>query len=314
MLRRSQDLRSLDLNVLMIFEAIYDAGNVTRAARLLGMKQATLSNALSRLRLHFGDPLFRRAPGGVAPTPLADELIAPIRKALATLRTGLLPPTEFDHRRADRQFCIAINDFAAATLMPRLCGLLAAEAPGLRLRVLSHAPRAPLQALMAGEADLVIDTFGREMPGLLLEAMHLPQSVVIARADHPVLRGTITRAQFAAAGHVGLLVTETMRQQAEAQLMAQGLQRRMVCEVSNCLLLPGIVAESDLIALAPAPFAEQMAPRYGLQVIRMPFLDGAARLHAAIRSETARDSGLLWLRDRLRAVARDVAARASWLD
>ncbi len=311
---RDINLGNIDLNLLIVFEAIYSAGSVTRAAQKLNMTQPTLSNALARLRQQIGDPLFQRTDKGVAPTPFADNFISPVRQALSILREGVSINRDFDPTSATRIFRVALNDFTVISLMPALLDEVVRHAPGIKLVVLGHTTNAPLDALLTGEADLVVDTFPQDVQGVDLEPIHIPAAKVVVRRDHPHIRGSITKEQYCAAAHVGLLMEDQMRKTVEAGLLLQGVRRRMVCEVTNCLQIPALVAATDLVSMLPSLYARHAARYYGLQVLTPPFRLALTRGQIATLSEKSSDTGLAWLRQRLLHAARREAVDESWED
>lgn len=128
------NLRRLDLNLLVVFDALMTDRNVTRAGERVGLSQPAMSNALSRLRAFFKDDLFVRGPEGMRPTPRAIELAPGVHAALGTIDAAL-EPVSFDPAVAQRTFRIDTNDYVVATYMPRLFALLAREAPCIDIRI-----------------------------------------------------------------------------------------------------------------------------------------------------------------------------------
>jgi DNA-binding transcriptional LysR family regulator len=127
----------LDLQLLLALEALLRHRHLTRAADALGVTQPVMSKHLRRLRAVLQDPLFVRAAGGIAPTPRAEALAAPLAQILELTRTRLLPEPEFDGATSRREFILCVSDFGATVLLPALLTELFARAPGVRLRVLS---------------------------------------------------------------------------------------------------------------------------------------------------------------------------------
>ncbi|MCM5557820.1 LysR family transcriptional regulator [Pleomorphomonas sp. JP5] len=307
------DLRDIDLNILHIFEAIYTTGNITRAARQLGMNQPTVSNALGRLRDQFKDPLFQRVDKGVAPTPFAESLIDPVRRSLAILRDGISLNRDFDVSQAVRTFRLALNDFAVVSLIPGLLEDISKRSTGLKLYVMGQEVMQPLEALLAGEADIAVDSIMREVPGVDLMPLHVPLAVIVARRGHPQIQGTITKQQYCDAAHIVLKQDSRLRAHAEAVLLSQGITRRVVCEVSNCIQIPSLIASSDLIAMLPGPYARTAAQHYDLQVLPTPFESSGHRIQIATLAEKATDPGIDWLRQHLYRAALNAASSESWL-
>ncbi|MCO6187034.1 LysR substrate-binding domain-containing protein [Rhizobium sp. L1K21] len=313
-MKPDNELRKIDLNILIIFEAVYTARNITRASEQLGMNQPTVSNALGRLKAQFNDPLFQRSERGVAPTPFADSLILPVRQALSILRDSLSINRDFDLPKATRTFRLAMNDFLVMGLVPDMLNKIARQAQNVKLYIIGHEVMPPIDALLAGEADIALDSFINEVPGVDFLPLHIPQGVVVARRSHPVLQGEISKRQFSELGHVVLRQNSRMRAHAESILLSQGVTRRIVCEVSNSILIPSLITTTDLIAVLPGPFARNAARHYDLQVLPLPFQQSGARLQIATLANKARDPGIDWLRQQLLQAAKQNAAEEDWLD
>jgi len=156
------DIRAVNLNLLAAFDALLEERNVTRAAGKMGVTQSAMSSSLAQLRVLFDDPLFRRTPRGIEPTPRALELGDPIRRGLG-LFDRALTPRSFDPASESRVFVLATSDYVEFVLLPPLLKRLAREAPGVRLEVrpwgLHHVPK----TLHSGEVDLMIG-FYDEVP------------------------------------------------------------------------------------------------------------------------------------------------------
>ncbi|MEZ5986927.1 MAG: LysR family transcriptional regulator, partial [Hyphomonas sp.] len=127
------NLRSIDLNLLPVLEAVYDERSLTRASEILRITQPAVSNALSRLRTHFEDPLFVREGRGVKPTAMAEALMPAVRDALDRLRTGLEPRSVFEPSRSTRVFNISARDAGSFLIAPALAARLEEAAPGVRI-------------------------------------------------------------------------------------------------------------------------------------------------------------------------------------
>ena len=118
------NLRNLDLNLLVIFEAIFANGNISQAAKQLGMSQPTISNSLTRLRETLGDKLFIRSKHGVTPTPKANQLIISVREALQIIQTGISDGVEFDPANSERIFKMIVAEPMEQIIMPSLINSL----------------------------------------------------------------------------------------------------------------------------------------------------------------------------------------------
>lgn len=291
------DLRKIDLNLLHVFEAIYAAQNISRAAVQLGMTQPTVSNALARLRDQFADPLFIRSEKGVRPSAMAENLIGPVRDALSVLRRGFGGGEDFDPNTATRAFCVAMNDYTVVTALPGLLRQIDAEAPGIRISLLPQSTADPYALLLLGEADLALDAFTHAAPGIELHPLDfIPQALCIARKAHPRIQQVMTAELFASVGHIALRPPAAMRAHIETFLLSYGISRRIVCEAHNVSDIPALVASTDLVAMLPSRFAQMMARHFDLQVLPPPFPAPKMRLHLGMLKARTTDPGLQWLK------------------
>jgi DNA-binding transcriptional LysR family regulator len=152
------DLRRIDLNLLVILDALLSEQHVTRAAERLHLSQPAVSHALARLRDLLGDPLLVRAGAGLVPTSRAMELMAPLTEALAQVQS-LLAPNAFDPATTRRTFRLAMSDYGAAIVLPGLIRTLRSEAPGIDLQI-SHASReGMLDGILNGDIDIAVGVF-----------------------------------------------------------------------------------------------------------------------------------------------------------
>ncbi len=271
-----------DLSLLRIFDTLFDERSVTRAGVRLGLTQSAVSHALNRLRYELKDELFVRGSEGMQPTPRALEIAPRLRQALLQLQRALLPDA-FDPAVTSRRFAVACNDYVAAVLLPQLMPRLLAEAPDVRLQVLS--PQASLaDDLAAGRLDLAIGRVGQVPSRLLAEPLFTESAVCLMRADHPAAYLPLTRARLAELPHVA--ITCTLRSPQESVLAgdgiapyagdgsdlvaAAGLHRQVRLEVSHILAIPPVLAGSDMVAVVPLRFALAVAPRHRLRICELP--------------------------------------------
>ena len=165
------DLASVDLNLLVAFDALMDERSVTRAASRLSLSQPGMSNTLARLRKLFGDPLLVREGMALVPTPRAEALREPVREALGLIQQALAGRPGFDPARDRATFTVSCSDYSLLMLIGPLVRQLAAAAPGLTIQVLPRAPD-PVRLLRDGDADLVIEP-AEIMPGVTLPSQRL---------------------------------------------------------------------------------------------------------------------------------------------
>ena len=246
-------LRSIDLNLLVVLDALLRTSSVTVAARQLAMTQPAVSHALQRLRQLFADPLLQRQGRRMQATPRAQALAAPLARWLADLRqltTGLTPDLS-----TPRTLRVSMPDVAMATLLPSLVRELQQSAPGLTLICLEwQLPQDEIERLRRGEVDLVLSGLAASPPDLRRERLGTVDFVGLAAADHPVLKDPELDAfdfPFVIVSAVG-----GTRGELDGLLASQGRERRLAVSVPSYLSLPPLLAGSRLLALVPRALAE----------------------------------------------------------
>src|SRR4051812_39296884 len=192
---------AFDLNLLIVFDAVMQERSVTRAGGRIGLSQPAVSHALSRLRHMLKDELFIRTPEGMMPTPRAEQLAEPLRRALSDMQLALEPET-FVATEASRQFVIALNNYAAVILAAPLLTAVTAAAPGIRLDLRPSGLRDMPALLDRGELDLAMGTFD-DVGERFARAPLVEDSFVVAmRRDHPAARRELTPPVLAALSHL----------------------------------------------------------------------------------------------------------------
>ncbi|TWB52914.1 LysR family transcriptional regulator [Nitrospirillum viridazoti] len=265
------DLSRVDLNLLVVFEALAAERHVGRAAERLRLSQSATSHALGRLRRLFDDPLFVRHAAGVEPTPRARALAESLAAALAQIR-ALVSPTHFDPAKLERVIKVATHEYVAAVLMPELLSLLRREATGVDVRCVSLSYRDIISAFERGEIDLACGAF----PGLYggrLERTPLFEDhfAGVARAEHPaVAEGRMELEAFASSLHVWVGFGREPYDPVADALAARGRTRRIAMAVTNALAVPSLIAGSDLVGVIPRRLAVRMCKSPQFSVFELP--------------------------------------------
>ncbi|WP_437940330.1 LysR family transcriptional regulator [Sorangium sp. So ce341] len=299
------DSSRLDLNLLVALDVLLAERNVTRAARRLNLSQPALSGQLQRLREIVGDPLLLPAQRGMTPTRRALELQAPLHEALEGVRAVLAAGAGFDPETAEMTVAVAASDYVQYALLMPLAFQLRREAPGVRLawRALDGAQLA--DQAERGEVDLAFMTPDTAPERLRSRKVLDERYVVIVRRKHPLVSGDISLDQLCALDHVvvsprgGGFAGAT-----DAALAAHGRERRVVLSVPSFLMVPEIVARSDMAALVPERIARDRAGR--LQILTPPVPVSGFAIAMVWHDRTARHPALTWFRDRARAFAAGV--------
>lgn len=315
----SPNFRTLDLNLLRVFDAVMEERSLTRAAHKLALTQPAVSNALRRLRDVLGDDLVRRSGQGVEPTPRAQMLWPEVRDALGRLE-ALLAPGEFVAAEADNTFVLAMADATAADLMPPLAALLEREAPGVSVRVVPLTTRDPRRLLDDEAADVAIGYFPAVLADLTARAqagspvgfahhrLYDGEYVCVMRRGHPLARGPLTLERYCAARH--LLVSFSGRPYGfvDEALAALGLQRRVVLTVNQFYTGGRVVAGSDLLAVLPRHFLHVTGMAGALVVRELPMAMPIVHVDALWHQRHHHAAAHSWLRAAVQASSQQVFA------
>jgi DNA-binding transcriptional LysR family regulator len=290
------NVTDLDLNLLRAFDAVLRDGSVTAAAGRLGLSQPALSNALARLRRLLGDPLFMRTPGGMRPTPFAQQLAAPVRQALDLIHATLLAQPGFDPRTSQRSFRLQLSDVGEIVFLPPLLERLQRDAPGVRIET-QHLPQDEVSdALASGEIDLAVGFLPELFQGVVQKRLFRDRYVCLVRADHPRIGSRLTLAQFLAATHVLVSSRGSAHEIVEQTLRNRGLVRRIALRVPHFTVVPMILARTDHMVIVPEGLVRSIA-RFGRfkslkPPVDIPALDVKVHWHERFD----RDPGMAWLR------------------
>lgn len=257
------DLRTVDLNVLVAFDALLETRSVTRAAERLGVTQSAMSHTLRKLRELFGDPLLVRGRGGMVPTPRGQALTAPIRGGLASLSRALQTPDAFDPATSTRTFKLVSPDLFHLLALPSLLRQLRDLAPAIDLAMLSLEPRGLTDALESGHVDLAIAPVMLDAPpqdAMASGHLQLRQRVLIregfrcfARPDHPRLarRRRMTIETFVDLPHMLVSPTGEGGGPVDRALAERGQSRRIALRTPSLASAPSLLLQSDLLLTAP---------------------------------------------------------------
>jgi DNA-binding transcriptional LysR family regulator len=302
------NIAALNLNLLPVLDALLAERSVSRAGARLGLSQPAVSNALGQLRSVLGDPLFVRQGAHMVPTERALALAGPLRAALATLENGLEAPTGFDARRAHRPFTIMTNDFVAFALLPRLLARVSVEAPGVRLQVRAWQEHRVPPELERGEADVWLGFYPEERPAHRNEPLFEDRFVCVARQGHPRVHGKLPLSLYTKLQHVLQSNQPDGRGVVDEALAKEGLSREVVLRVSHFLLVPSIVAATDLVAALSEIVARSLAKALSLQLIKPPITLPTAMVQMIWHERADASPAHAWLRGVVGDVGRDVAA------
>ena len=302
------NFRTLDLNLLRVFDEVMTERSLTKAAQKLALTQPAVSNALRRLREALGDDLLRRSGQGLEPTPRALALWPTVQQALRQLQESLAPGS-FAPAQANTTFVLAMADATAAELIPGLIRVLDQEAPGVTIRVVPLTTRDPRRLLGDESADMAIGYFPAVIAALTAQAqagesvsfehrrLYLSKYVCVMRREHPLAHEALTLERYCAARH--LLVSFSGRPYGfiDEALAALGRQRHIVLTVNQFFTAGRVVATSDLLTVLPRHFVSVTGIADQLVLRELPFEVPAVHVDALWHRRMQHHAAHAWLRE-----------------
>lgn len=296
------ELSRVDLNLFTVFDAIYREGGITAAAKRLHLSQPAISHALGRLRELLGDPLFERQGNEMVPTPIARSLAASIGKSLGSLEEVLHRAGHFDPATSQRRFTLAIRNSLEGAFLPALVAALEREAPGVDVATVRIERRDLEDDLQSGELDLAMDVALTTSADVRRERLGAEPLVVLARRDHPQIRGAIDAQTYLALDHV--LVTGRRRGGGfeDIALNRLGLGRRIRVRCQQHAAACDVVAQSDMLATMPRNQAELANRRVNNQLLPFPFDVPSMEFFIYWHANVDADMANRWFRERVSAL------------
>ena len=290
------DIRSLDLNLLVVFDAMLHHQNVSKAAEAIKLSQPAMSAAISRLRTLFDDPLFVRTKAGMEPTPKAEALSPSVRLVVQTIQTDILLPKKFTPANSDRTFTLVTPDIAEVNFLPRLIAELAHQSPLINLKTLAMPREAAADSLASGAAEMAIGYFpDLHKAGFFQQKLISSSHVCLLRKKHPIVGEKITSTQFMQAPHA--VVRPDGREHVFEQfLQSKNIKRRVVVELSHFMSLLPIIETSDLIATVPKDLADFFVQHGDVRYIPTPMKSPVIDVHLFWHQRFQKDPAHIWLR------------------
>lgn len=297
------NISRIDLNLLTDFNALMAERHLSRAAVRVGRSQPAMSRALRRLRYLFNDPLLVRGKGGMKPTPRALELETPVRIVLSEISMLAGLGAEFDPSSAQRTFRLAMSDYNARVLLPPLAHRIRREAPGINLTVLQGGRRDTSEALVRGEADLVVTSLEEIPRGMLGRIILRDHLVCIAGKKAMGGKRTMTLAEYVRRPHLNISLQGDTPGFVDEALAKRGLVRRSVITLPHFLVVPAVLSCTDIVATLASRIARAYAAEYDLAVFKPPFHLPKSVVHAIWHPRAEADPGHRWLRGLLFSVS-----------
>lgn len=294
------NLHRIDLNLFAVFDAIYTAGSLTKAADVLCITQPAVSNSLARLRDMLNDPLFVRTGHSMTPTPVAQNIIVPAREALGLLRKSVQQSHIFEAETSNKVFNFASRDLLEVSIIPRLIARLQNVAPNITVTNY-EIPRSQVVSSMAsGNLDFFADASTFTDVHLKKQLFAKDRFVVLARRNHPLIGNELTMNNFLTLGHINVSHRKVGAGPIDIALDKMGKKRQIVMRGQHFLTVPSTIAKTDLIACIPY----HMAKHYELAMYELPFELPPIEYFLYWHVSADHDSAHKWMREQIEEVAK----------
>ncbi|HTR00380.1 MAG TPA: LysR family transcriptional regulator, partial [Candidatus Acidoferrum sp.] len=297
----------LDLNLLVVLNALLRERSVTRAAETLNLSQPAMSAALTRLRTFFNDPLLVPHGKRMLPTSLAQELAPLVEKSLTDIDALITSSTVFDPATSRRTFRICTSDYVTVVLLQPLLVALQQEAPGLRFEITPVSPDIWPQ-FEQGKIDCLLTpeqyTSNEHPRQLLFDERH----VVVGWKRNPLFKTKLTEEAFFAHGQAIFMLNDA-QSFAEQELAKLNRERHIEIKCGSFLTVPWLLPETKRLALMHERLALLMLDKLPLTMAPLPFRFPIMREMVQYHAARANDSGLQWLLKRIHAQAAKLRRR-----
>lgn len=290
------DLSRIDLNLLVLFEAVLQERHVGRAAARLNLSPSAVSHGLGRLRRMLDDPLFLRNPKGVVPTAAAEALAEPVAEILRQVRQVVAGSGRFEPATSTRRFVIGAPDGISTVILPPLLAEIGRVAPGIDLvvRQAMHPFGAALADLDARRLDLAILPTDAIPARFAARPVYVEEFVMAMRRGH-ALGPAPTLSAYCAASHVLVSQSGDVQGYVDAVLAEQGLRRRVALAVPNFLLSLAVVGQTDFVAALPRQLVAVHGRRFGVVAAEVPLTLRRFPVQAIVPKVALLDAGITWL-------------------
>lgn len=310
--------RGLDLNLLVVLDALLTEQNTTRAGEIVFLGQSATSAALARLREFFGDPLLVRSGQRMVLTPLAQELVEPVRHVLRETESLANYNLRFDPTTSSRVFKLNMSDYVATSILPALVKRIKKVAPHVRIEIRHYTgspsqgtnlpPGAELRSyLEQGDVDFLVVLKDFLSPLHPAEELFSDHYVAVVWSGSRFAKKQLSVEQFFSMSHVVVRIGphQTLTQE-EIAIQQGGHERHVELVLSDFCLVPNVLIGTDLIAVMHGQLAKFYQKFMPLKLLQLPFQMPVINMHLQWHRYHDHDPGTLWFRDFMKQAAKDV--------
>ena len=299
------NLNKVDLNLFIVFDAIYTEANLTRAGQIVGITQPAVSNALARLRETFNDPLFVRTAQGMVPTPMAQNIIGPVRNALQLLRVSVQESRTFNPLQANKTFRISMTDLTEAVVLPPLFQRLRRLAPNVKIESMLAKRRETTKELAAGRLDFAMDAPLNTDPQVRHVKLLEDRYVCAMRRGHPLAKDKLSVEEYLSLSHNHISSRRSGLGMVDLALGKMGQQRKIALRSQHYMMATQVIQQTDMAVTVP----ERFARRHDLHQIPLPVDIPPLETHIYWHESTDQDPANRWMREQMIEIAQQVTAQ-----
>ena len=305
------NLSKVDLNLFIVFDAIYTEANLTRAGQIVGITQPAVSNSLARLRETFNDPLFVRTAQGMVPTPMAQNIIGPVRNALQLLRVSVQESRTFTPQQANKTYRISMTDLTEAVILPPLFQRLRRLAPAVQIESLLYKRRETTKELAAGRLDFAVDAPLNTDTQVRHVKLMEDRYVCALRLGHPLAKEKISLDEYLSLTHIQISSRRSGLGYVDLSRGKMGLQRRVALRSQHYMMASTVLQNTDMAMTVP----ERFARRHGLHYVQLPVNDvPSLETHLYWHESTDQDPANRWMREQIIEIAQQISAQEKKLE
>jgi len=298
-------LSSVDLNLFVVFDTVFAEGGITRASKRLNLSQPAVSHALGRLRDVFEDPLFVRHGRAMAPTPLARQMIEPVRQALKGLEVTLRKTNRFDPSSAAKRFIVGMREALEPAVLAGLMRAISKKAPRVDISTVRTERRDIERELSAGTLDVALDVLLPLPEEIRRQRLAVEWLTVVARRRHPRVHRRLTLDAYLAEEHIAVSSRRRGLSAEDFELGRHNLRRRVRLRCQNYFAACRVVSETDLVLTMPRGYARILNGYFANQLwpfpLKVPAFASYLYWHASADSDPAN----AWLRHELCLALKD---------
>ena len=300
-------LRNIDLNLLVVLDALLSEKHVTRTGLRLHLSQPAISHSLNKLRVLLDDPLLIRQGHDVVLSALAQNLQAPLKGILGQIETLLGQSIDFVPADSQRTFRVAMSDYGAAIVLPKLLVQLRAQAPGTSLVVIQDSRLGMLEQVEQGKIDLAVGVFAALPADVSSDVLFEETFTCLLNRRSLPENGVLDLDSYLARPHLLVSTDGSTQGEVDNVLRSQGLQRRVAVNVPHWGAAPGMIADTDLILTVATRTLDNLPLGDTLVALAPPLTVAPFNYVQVWHNRFNQDPAHRWLRELVKQVSKPSA-------